>query len=226
MYKLFFIARNNMKKQKGDMITFFILTLFAAFLIFDAASAILGVGNVLQDRYAETNSPDVILITDGSGEELECARQAIAGNPRVKDFEATPVLRSVFRYRNAKDADWEEYDFLIESADVEKRMMVHDPENTALAGFEISVPLYLQGKFAVGDTLQLGAGDDVYDFRVAGYMEDPYFCSSMNITVYYVYMGREAYDTILAEHPEIRDRECMFCKGIMIRMKFYYSHII
>ena len=40
MYKLFFIARNNMKKQKGDMITFFILTLFAAFLIFDAASAI------------------------------------------------------------------------------------------------------------------------------------------------------------------------------------------
>ena len=26
MYKLFFIAKNNMKKQKGDMITFFILT--------------------------------------------------------------------------------------------------------------------------------------------------------------------------------------------------------
>ena len=39
MYKLFFIAKNNMKKQKGDMITFFILTFIAALLIFDCASA-------------------------------------------------------------------------------------------------------------------------------------------------------------------------------------------
>ena len=58
MYKLFFIARNNIKKQKGDMITFFILTLFAAFLIFDAASAILGTRNVLDDSFAAHNGAE------------------------------------------------------------------------------------------------------------------------------------------------------------------------
>ena len=215
MYKLFFIARNNMKKQKGDMITFFVLTLFAAFLIFDAANAILGVGNVLQDRFAETNSPHMLLITGDSQEEAECAREAIAGNPHVKAFEATPALYTNFRYRNAKDADWEEYEFLVESADVRKQMMVHEAEDTQLAGYEICVPMYLRGRFAVGDTLQVGIGNDVYDFSVAGYMEDPYFSSSMNITVYYCYMGREAYDAIIAEHPETAERQRLINKGQM-----------
>ena len=215
MYKMFFIARNNMKKQKGDMITFFILTLFAAFLIFDAASAILGVGNVLQDRFESTNSPHMLLLTGDSTEELECARKAITENPHVTDFEATPVLFTIFRYRNAKDGDWDEFEFLIESADVEKRYMVHDPEDTALTGWEISIPLYLQGKFAVGDTMQLGIGSDIYDFRVAGYMEDPYFCSSMNITVYYVYMAREALDILAAEHPELAKDQALICKAVM-----------
>ena len=50
MYKLFFIAKNNMKKQKGDMITFLILSFIAAILIFDCASALLGMGHVLEDR--------------------------------------------------------------------------------------------------------------------------------------------------------------------------------
>ena len=215
MYKMFFIARNNMKKQKGDMITFFALTLFAAFLIFDAACAILGVGNVLQSRFEATNSPHMILLTGDSGEELECAKKAMTENLRVADFEATPALYTNFRYRNAKDADWDEFEFLIESADVEKRLMVHDPADTALTGWEMSIPLYLQGKFAVGDTMQLGLGGDVYDFRVAGYMEDPYFCSSMNITVYYVYMAREALDTLMAEHPELAKDQRLICKAMM-----------
>ena len=217
MYRMFFIARNNMKKQKGDMITFFILTLFAAFLIFDAVSALLGVGNVLQDRFAATDSPHAILLTGDSEEELACARKAMTENPHVTDFEATPALYTNFRYRNAKAADWDEFAFLIESADVEKQFMVHDPEDTALTGWEISLPMYLQGKFAVGDTMQLGYGNDIYDFRVAGYMEDPYFCSSMNITVYYVYIAREAVDILMAEHPELAKDQRLMCKAIMNR---------
>ena len=43
MNRLFFIAGNNAKKQKGDMITFFLLTLVAAFLRVDAISAITGI---------------------------------------------------------------------------------------------------------------------------------------------------------------------------------------
>ena len=200
------------------MITFFVLTLFAAFLIFDAASAILGIGNVLDDRFIETNSPHVILITGDSPEEAECARQAFAENTHITDMEATPALfAESWRYRNAKDTEWDEYEFLVEYADGDKTMMVHDPENTALTGNEITLPLYLQGRFPVGDTLQIGIGDDIYDFKVAGYMEDPYFCSSMNITVYYMYMAREQIDALLAAHPELEENRSLIIKGMMDR---------
>ena len=146
MYKLLFIARNNMKKQKGDMITFFVLTFFAAFLIFDAASAILGIGNVLDDRFTETDSPHVIMITGDSAEERACVGQAFAENSHIAAYEETPVLfAEAWRYRNAKETEWDEYEFLIEYADGEKTMMVHEPEDTALAGNEVCLPLYLQG---------------------------------------------------------------------------------
>ena len=61
MYKLFVIAKNNMKKQKSDMFTFLILTFISAFLIFDCASAILGISRVLDDRFEEINGAHVML---------------------------------------------------------------------------------------------------------------------------------------------------------------------
>ena len=203
MYKLLFIARNNIKKQKGDMFTFFVLTLFAAFLIFDAASAILGTQKVLDDRFTETNGADMLLMTGDTEEERACAELAMTGNGHATDFEATPLVRIPFRYRNAKDTEWEEYEFLIESAETEKRIMTNHLEGAEVREGEIRLPLNLQGRFAAGDTLQLQTGGDVYDFLVTGYAEEPYFCSTMNITVYYCYMTQEDVDRILDEHPEL-----------------------
>ena len=205
MYKLFFIARNNMKKQKGDMITFFVLTLFAAFLIFDAVSAVLGTGKVLDEAFTETKGADMMLITGDSEEELECARQAAGENAHVTDFEATPALRTFLTHRNAKDSDWEEYEFLIEDISGDKKYMVHEPGVTP-GKDEILLPLNLQGRFRTGDTLQVRFGDTVHDFRVAGYVEEPYFCSTMNITVYYCYMSREGMDMLTGDHPELERR--------------------
>ena len=215
MYKLFFIARNNIRKQKGDMITFFILTLFAAFLIFDAVSAVAGLGNVLDDRFAETSGAEMLLLTGETEEERECAKQAMTENAHVADYEATPVTNIGFRYRNAKDTEWDEYQFLIESAGTEKRYMTNHAGSEKLRPGEILMPLNTQGRFAVGDTLQLKTGDDVYDFLVAGYTEEPYFCSTMNITEYYVYMAQADIDRILDSHPELAGGRKIMNKAVL-----------
>ena len=215
MYKLFFIARNNMRKQKGDMITFFILTLFAAFLIFDAVSAVSGLEKVLDDRFAETNGAEMLLLTGDSEEERECAKRAMTENAHVADYEATPVTNITFRYRNAKDAEWDEYQFLIESAETEKRYMTNHLGDEALQAGEILMPRNTQGRFAVGDTLQLKTGNDVYEFRVAGYAEEPYFCSTMNITEYYVYMTQGDVDRILDGHPELAGSRMTLNKAVL-----------
>lgn len=215
MYKLFFIARNNMRKQKGDMITFFILTLFAAFLIFDAVSAVSGLEKVLDDRFAETNGAEMLLLTGDSEEERECAKRAMTENAHVADYEATPVANITFRYRNAKDAEWDEYQFLIENAETEKRYMTNHLGDEALQAGEILMPRNTQGRFAVGDTLQLKTGNDVYEFRVAGYAEEPYFCSTMNITEYYVYMTQGDVDRILDGHPELAGSRMTLNKAVL-----------
>ena len=63
MYKLFVIAKNNMKKQKGDMITFLILTFLSAFLIFDCASAMIGISKVMDDTFKSINGAHVMIIS-------------------------------------------------------------------------------------------------------------------------------------------------------------------
>ena len=77
MYKLFVIAKNNIKKQKSDMITFFILTLLASFLIFDCISAITGISKILDKKFDEINGAHVMLFTNDTVAEKNAARQAI-----------------------------------------------------------------------------------------------------------------------------------------------------
>ena len=115
MYRLFFIAKNNMKRQKGDMITFFILAFLATFLIFDAFSAIFGMGNVLEDKFQEVKGTEILLATFNKEAGSVSAEKAISEHPYIVDWEMTPVLRFDTDYKNAKEKDYEEFDFIAES---------------------------------------------------------------------------------------------------------------
>ena len=63
MSNIFMIAKNNMKKQKGDMITFLIMMFLTSFLLFDCVSLITGVKKVYEDKFEATNAPDIMLFT-------------------------------------------------------------------------------------------------------------------------------------------------------------------
>ena len=49
-----------MKKQRGDMITFFVLTFISGFLIFDCVAAGLGTGRVMDSCYEAVNGCHII----------------------------------------------------------------------------------------------------------------------------------------------------------------------
>ena len=213
MYKLYFIAKNNIKKQKGDMITFFILTFISAFLIFNCLSTLLGMGKVLDDRFTEINGAHQLLFIGNSDEEVECAKKAFEENEHIVDYEVTPCTQIYSEYRNKKDSDWKEYQFFTESFEQNKRMMkVLDVDASKLSEEDIYIPFFLKGSFAIGDTLQMKINDTIYDFNVAGYSEDPYFASSINITVYYVYISQKMTDKLLREQPG-KVMDSLVCKG-------------
>ena len=74
MYRYFFMAKNNIRKQKGDMITFFVLTLVASALIFISASFMVGTGRVVDTNMKKINATDLlVMISDDERAEAKLA---------------------------------------------------------------------------------------------------------------------------------------------------------
>ena len=201
MYKLFFIARNNIKKQKGDMITFLAFTLLASYLIFQCASALLGTGKVMNRRFTEVNGAHAMILGGNSEEETKAWTDAFLTNPNIVDFETVPFVNMYGEYRNAKDDEYQEYTIYAEPYTTASRMMQMHLDTANLTENDIIIPFYLKSRFKIGDTMVLRYDNNVYELRVAGYAEDPYFSSSVNITVYYCYLSQSMLDRITTENP-------------------------
>jgi len=201
MYKLFFVAWHNMKKQKGDMITFLLFSILSAYLIFQCASVLLGLQDVMDNRFEEVNGAHVMILAGNSPDETAAWTEAMTENADIDDVETVPFMRMYAEYRNAKTKDFEEYQFLAECFKTNPRYMNMGIDSSNLGDNDVLLPYFLKGRFAVGDTLEIKLGDNVYSFRVAGYVEDPYFSSSINITTYYCYFSQAALDRFVAENP-------------------------
>ena len=201
MYKLFEIAKNNIKKQKGDMVTFFILTFIAAFLIFDGASAIIGLGRVMDEKFSEINGAHVMLINPDTEEEKKSAEKAFEENEHITDFEMTPAVMLNCEYKNKNDKDFMEFEFIAEDFNVKKTIMNVPRPGSGFEKDEILLPYNLANRFKEGDTIRLKMGDDTYDLKVAGFLEDPYFCSTINLTIFSVNMSDEILDEMVKDQP-------------------------
>ena len=62
MYRYFFIAKNNMKKQKGDMITFFIMTFVASFMIYLCLNLLVGTIRVIDTNKEKIKGADILIM--------------------------------------------------------------------------------------------------------------------------------------------------------------------
>ncbi len=116
MYRYFFMAKNNIKKQKGDMRTFFILTLIASALIFISASFLVGTGKVVDTNMEKINAADIlVLLSDDERAEAKMT-EIIKGCNSVSGFESTKYLSTHAKYRHKGEKTWTEYSFNISSS--------------------------------------------------------------------------------------------------------------
>ena len=219
MYRLFFIAKNNIKKQKGDMITFFIMTFITALLIFDCASAFFGLGRVLDDRFKAINGADIILFSFDTEAEKDSAEKAITGDSHIMAYESTPALKFITDYRKKGEEKFTDYEFYAQQIGTEKTIMKIETPSIEYGKYDILLPYNLKTVFAIGDVMQLKFDDDIYDLNVAGYIEDPYFCTTMNITAYSVQLTKEAIDELTEKYPDTV-KKGWFHKGIADRSTF------
>lgn len=213
MYKIYFIAKNNMKKQKGDLITFFILTFVAAFLIFDCISAILGMGKVQDKCFKEINGPEVILCVADRDGLKDAADKTFREDSHIQGYEASPIVNAVARYRNTKNKDFEEYQFFIEAYEAERTYLDLKVDVDSFGENDVLVPYYTSGRFKVGDTFQFEFDGTTYDLRVAGFIENPYMSSALNISIFHIYTSQKMMDKIADEQYGNSVARFMMYKG-------------
>ena len=189
MYKIFFIAKNNIKRQKGDMITFLILTCLAAILIFNCISALIGLEKVLDDRFREVNGADVYMQVRDNDKAVSSAEKAFIKNRHIIKYEKTPVLVGHIDYRNIKEDEYESFDFIVHDFNIKNEIMDIKMPEAALGENDIIIPFNLKNTFEIGDTLEFRSEDKTFKFNVAGYSEDPIFCSTLNISTHCIYIS-------------------------------------
>ena len=202
MYRYFFLAKNNIRKQKGDMITFFILTLISAALIFISASFLVGTGRVVDSVMEMINASDImILISNDQTAENKLA-EIIKGNPDCKGYESDKFLSSYSKFRHKGEKTWTDYSFGIASYEDERKLQTMSVESGRFHGDQAVIPVSLSSSYSIGDILELKIGDNIYRLEVAGFNEDNIYCSPMNMGTYLIFVSERLYSRIEFENPE------------------------
>ena len=172
MYRFFFIAKNNIKKQKSDMITFFILSVLSSLFIFISASFLADTGKVIDTNMEKINAADIFIITGYSEPAIAKMEEIIKGNVYFKNYEVEEYLDCSTKYRLKGNKDWIEYPLFVSSYEKPQTIQTISMDPSGLSGNDVVIPISLSTSFSLGSTFQIKIGDNVYDLKVCGYNED------------------------------------------------------
>ena len=201
MYRYFFIAKNNMKKQKGDMITFFIMTFLASFMIFICLNLLVGTFRVIETNRKETNAADLFVIKSEDEVVDFKLRELIQGNENFEVVEESKYLSIMGKYRKKGAKNWSDYPFHIGSYEDEREIQKISTSTKGLSGNDIILPISLSTSYSLGDKIELKISDNIYEFKVAGFNEDYIYCSPMNFGTYLIFVSEKRYQEMLFENP-------------------------
>lgn len=208
MYRYFFIAKNNIKKQKSDMITFFVLSLIAALLIFVSVSFMLGTGRVYDTNKENINGADIILEVSDYEPLVAKGEEAIKGNVYFKNCERQRSLNpNKAEYRKLGADDWSEYQFEFCNYADDNKIQACSADVGELKDDEALIMASLKTTYDIGDTIQIKIGDNIYNYKVAGYVEDNIYGSPMNMSRYKTYVSDRMYEKLYFENQSKIERK-------------------
>lgn len=209
MYRLLFIARNNMKKKKSDVVVLVFLTMLAVTLLYVSITALTNTGKVLDRVYEETNGADQIFIT--ASREREKLTDLISSQEEVSQWEVSSCLyESVVKYHGEGEEE-NEGSFCIGIMDEERTIQsysIHDEGEKKKNS--ILLPYYFKSGYSykTGDIIYLTLGENDYKFEVLGFIEDGLFATPLNISVYRCYIGQDYIEEIKEKEKGLLQDGC------------------
>ncbi len=199
MYSLLFIIINNIKKKKGDILTLAVLGILASFMLYTGASVLSGISKVMDTAFDNYNGAHIYYQVPS--EYADDVQSIILENQNISEYDRSEADVAFIDYKISDSTEWSNFEFILGSFEEQRTINTLDCDTSALSDNDILIPYYLKSSFPVGCTWQFRIGDNEYSYNVAGYIEDAIFASSINITVYNVYMSDAALQTINNDNP-------------------------
>lgn len=205
MGSLWFIAKNNIKKKKGDTVVLLFLTALAALLLYVSISVLTGTERVIEEAYEAMHTPDWFYMTN-----IDCEERLttlLTDLEEVEEFEAGGCLYVIgAKYRKDLEMEAAEYGFLFAPMEETRRLgQIPAVENPVYDA--ILLPSYLKygGGYEIGDAIYLTLYEKEYRFTVAGFVDDPLFANPLNISIYSCYITDACMGDMLKEEPAISE---------------------
>lgn len=210
MYPLFFIAKNNLKKKKGEVLVLLFLTALAAFLLYTSISVLTGTGKVMDTAYDDTNSADYLFIINAEKEER--LEKLFKEQKAVTEFETGKCFYVIDgKYRKTKKEEKKEYQFLVGTIEEERtigKLTGIDTENVGYSDIILPYYLFLSGNYQIGDPFFLTLAGKEFEFEITGYKEDPLLATPMAASIFGIYVSESCMEDMIKECPVLESNLC------------------
>ena len=150
MYPMFFIAKNNLKKHKGEVAILFILIFLAALLLFCSLSLMLSGPGAIKAHDEKYHASDLLVFsTSEIQENLAESMEKIASVEGTEMLESTPIVNYLGEYytKNRSEDDAISYQFFIGDSTKNTYLNSIPEEFENLADSEICVPYFMKDTF-------------------------------------------------------------------------------
>lgn len=198
------IAKDNIKKKKGNAFILFLLVSLAVLLLYVGISVLSNMGKVIDSRNAAVNGADYFLLTPSKyPDQIE---DILNSSKDVKYLEKEQaVCASGVKFYNEKDTSGktEQFDFIFLNKDAERKLSLIDliDKEKEWKDNSIILPYYMKSGmgYKAGDTLNIVYKDKTIKFEIYGFTEDIMFSTPTNISAEKCYISTENYENKMKE---------------------------
>lgn len=196
MNSLFFIAKNNLKKHKGEVAIIFALIFLAAALLFTSLSLMLSGSNMIKECDKNYHVTDLMVIAETTDEDRVNEILDPVEGYEMKETYQLIKAGADYRYRDMEPEDAVSYQFYFYDSSKPTYLNAYPEEFNDLKDDEITLPYYMSYTVSAGDKLTIKIANTEYEFKVKGFTENLYFATAMNISGFNVLVSHDIFEEI------------------------------
>lgn len=217
MYTSFFIAKHNMKKKKSDVAVIILLIALSTLLLYVSTSVLNNGTTVVENVSDDCNTADHTYFTSAEGALI--AEDIWESMDMIEAYEMSPIIyMPAVEYYGERNSEKQDFIFAISTIEEERTInklnlyeQAEMKNNSIILPYSISVG----EDYEIGDEFCLDISGETYSFEIMGFTEDPLFATSLNISIYRIYVTEEYMDKIVNDSGLGEKYQYMECRAIL-----------